>query len=186
MNLTPMRFKDYVWPHNPRIYEISYKRDIVCHRVPFGLYFLQNTGRQMRIMRGEGEFAGKGAYAQFKKLATVFYGSTPGTLVHPLWDTTTAYFAALELLQEPTEDYVKYAFEFWECCQSYEQGLKTGGDISIEQQEYEEIYHTVAPGETVWSIAHDLGISVEELMAMNREIRNPVDLEPGVCVKIHE
>ena len=58
--------------------------------------------------------------------------------------------------------------------------------ISIEQQEYEEIYHTVAPGETVWSIAHDLGISVEELMAMNREIRNPVDLEPGVCVKIHE
>lgn len=186
MNLSPMRFKDYVWPHNPRIYEISYKRDIVCHRVPFGLYTLQSTGRQMRVMRGEGEFAGEGAYAQFKKLATVFYSSTPGTLVHPLWDTTTAYFASLELLQEPTEDYVKYAFEFWECCDIYESGLKKGVDIAVKEQEYVETYYIVQPGETIWSIAHDLGMSVEELMSMNRQLKNPAMLYPGFRMVIHE
>ena len=40
MILTPMRFKDYVWPHNPRVYEMSYKKELVSHRVPFGLYTL--------------------------------------------------------------------------------------------------------------------------------------------------
>lgn len=26
MNLAPMRYKDYVWPHNPETYTISFKR----------------------------------------------------------------------------------------------------------------------------------------------------------------
>ena len=55
MNLTPMRFKDYVWPHNPKIYEIGFQWDVRAHRVPFGLYTLQNMGRQYRVLRGEGE-----------------------------------------------------------------------------------------------------------------------------------
>lgn len=186
MNLTPMRFKDYVWPHNPRIYEIKYKRDIVCHRVPFGLYTLQNTGRQMRIMRGEGEFAGDGAYSQFKKLASVFYSSTPGTLVHPLWDTTTAYFASLELLQEPTEDYVKYGFEFWECCDVYREGLQRAEDLPQPQQPEEEDYYVVQPGDSIWSIAAGLGMDVEELMGLNEDIKNPAMISPGFRMIIHE
>lgn len=186
MNLTPMRFKDYVWPHNPRVYEINYKADIVCHRVPFGLYSLQNTGRQMRIMRGEGEFAGQGAYSQFKKLATVFYGSEPGTLVHPLWDTTTAYFARLEVLQEPTENYVKYAFEFWECCSIYSQGLSPAGENLPETEQEEQQEHQVQPGENIWSIAAELGVSAEELMEQNPGIKNPIMLPPGFRVIAHE
>ena len=61
MKLAPMRFKDYVWPHNPRIYEIRYTKDIASRRVPFGLYTLQNMGRGHRVLRGEGEFSGPGA-----------------------------------------------------------------------------------------------------------------------------
>ena len=37
-----MRFGDFVWPHNPKIYEIEYNRRIVCHKVPFGLYVLSD------------------------------------------------------------------------------------------------------------------------------------------------
>lgn len=187
MKLTPMRFKDYVWPHNPRVYEIEFRRDIVCHRVPFGLYALQNTGRPNRVMRGEGEFAGEGAYEQFKELATVFYGTEPGVLVHPLWDTTTAYFVSLEVLQEPTEDYVKYAFEFWECCSGYDEGLEEAGAAGSEKAESAgEQQHTVQPGENIWSIAADAGLSVEELLELNQSIKNPGMLTPGFSMIMHE
>ena len=54
MKLAPMRFKDYVWPHNPRVYSIEYRRRVVSHAVPFGLYVLQNMGRNNRIFKGEG------------------------------------------------------------------------------------------------------------------------------------
>ena len=28
MLLTPMRYKDYIWPHNPAVYSITYERQI--------------------------------------------------------------------------------------------------------------------------------------------------------------
>ena len=60
MTLSPMRFKDYVWPHNPRVYEIEFSRQVVSHKIPMGKYSLQNLGRSHRVLRGEGEFAGEG------------------------------------------------------------------------------------------------------------------------------
>ena len=71
MTLSPMRYGDYTWPHNPKTYEIDYKRRIICHKIPFGLYALADMGRDQRILRGEGEFVEAGAYDEFKKLATM-------------------------------------------------------------------------------------------------------------------
>jgi hypothetical protein len=31
MNLSPMRFKQFVWPHNPRVYTITYQRKMAAH-----------------------------------------------------------------------------------------------------------------------------------------------------------
>ena len=180
MNLQPMRFKDYVWPHNPRVYEISYRKSLAAHKVPFGLYALQPLGRQHRVLRGEGEFSGEGAYSQFKKLATVFYSNEPGVLVHPLWDTTTAYFAALELKQEPRENYVKYAFEFWECYGGYEGGLKQ----VEEAPKKEDIFHTVTEGEHIWDIAGQYGVSAETIVKDNPQIKNPAALGSGGVIRI--
>ena len=44
--LTPMRYKSYTWPHNPRVYSIDYERKMAVHKVPFGLYHLQDLGRK--------------------------------------------------------------------------------------------------------------------------------------------
>lgn len=122
--LAAMRYKDYVWPHNPRVYTIKYRREVVARKVPFGRYCLQDLGPTRRVMKGEGEFVGRGAYDEFKKLASVFYGEGPGLLVHPVWQSAKAYFAALSLKQEPRADYVSYSFEFWECYDGYQEGLK--------------------------------------------------------------
>ena len=197
MILTPMRFKDYVWPHNPRVYEMSYKKELVSHRVPFGLYTLQNMGRQHRVFRGEGEFAGEEAYTEFKRLATVFYEASPGTLTHPLWDTTTAYFAALGLRQEPTRDYVSYDFEFWECYGGYVSGLSTPGVQAVQDVSAltaqgaagtarggRGSFHTAAYGESMWAIAEKNGMELSRLLELNPQVKNPNLIKPGDVLRI--
>ena len=83
--LSPMRFKNFVWPHNPRVYSITFERKMAVHKIPFGRHRLQSLGQTRRVLKGQGEFAGEGAYDTFKKLASVFYEETPGVLVHPVW-----------------------------------------------------------------------------------------------------
>ncbi|MCC8091483.1 MAG: LysM peptidoglycan-binding domain-containing protein [Oscillospiraceae bacterium] len=188
MKLASMRFKDYVWPHNPKVYEIRYQRDVVSHRVPFGTYILQNMGRRNRVLRGEGEFAGADAYTEFKKLATVFYDGTPGVLVHPLWDAAMAYFTALHLKQEPTENYVAYDFEFWECYDGYSTGLTvlSGGEaVAGESGEAADtLYYTAVSGDCLWSIAAAYDLSLTGLLALNPQIRNPNLLAVGDTVRV--
>lgn len=114
MRLTPMRYKDYIWPSNPGSYRISFRRVVAEHKLPFGRSVTQDLGQVCRVLEGEGEFAGEGAYEEFKRLATVFYGEGAGVLVHPVWMTTRAYFTELEVVQEPVPDYVRYRFAFCE------------------------------------------------------------------------
>ena len=97
MNLSPMRFKNYVWPHNPKVYEIGFHRNVAVHHVPFGRDVLESMGMERRILWGEGEFSGPGAYQEFQRLATVFYEETPGILVHPVWQTAKAWFVELRV-----------------------------------------------------------------------------------------
>ena len=134
--LNSMRFKDFVWPHNPTVYSISFERPMALHKIPFGRYSLQSLGMSRRIMKGEGAFAGENAYQQFKALASTFYENSPGTLVHPLWDTTTAWFVALELEQEPRENFVKYRFEFWEDYSGYKTGTERCLPYHVLRPEY--------------------------------------------------
>ena len=42
MRLSSMRFKGFVWPHNPRVYTVSFERNMAVHKVPFGRYRLQS------------------------------------------------------------------------------------------------------------------------------------------------
>ena len=59
MELRPMQYKGFVWPHNPRTYTITYDRQVAVHKVPFGRYAMQDLGMTHRVMRGEGEFVGR-------------------------------------------------------------------------------------------------------------------------------
>ena len=187
MKLASMRYKNFVWPHNPRVYSIEFERAMALNKIPFGRYVLQNLGLTRRVMRGEGEFQGANAYEQFKKLASVFYEETPGTLVHPLWDTTTAWLVELKLEQEPRPDYVKYSFTFWE-----EGPQSSAGPVMVSAQRSgeekggsrETAWHVVVKGETLWGIAADTGVTVEELIAWNPQIRNPNLIRTGEKVRV--
>lgn len=186
MRLTPMRYKSFIWPHNPRKYQIDFERSVAVHKVPFGRHCVQDLGMGGRVMRGEGEFAGEGAYDQLKALADVFYQDGPGLLVHPVWQSSNAYFTQLRLLQEPEPDYVRYSFTFREGADSYDQGLKAlaGGNTAKTAGTAEAGDHTVVQGETLWGIARRYGVELTAVIAANPWLKNPNLLYPGDKVVI--
>ena len=186
MLLTPMRYKDYIWPHNPATYSITYERQIAVHKVPFGRYCMQDLGLGCRIMRGEGAFAGEGAYDAFKELATVFYGGGPGLLIHPVWQSSNAYFTALRLEQEPLPDYVRYSFQFQEKYDGYTEELqKLGGTASSQaEKKAQPVSHIVGGGDTLWGIALRYGVALSDLLSANPGIKNPNLIQVGQQVVI--
>lgn len=193
MKLAPMRYKTYTWPYNPRVYVIEFERKMAVHKVPFGRYHLQNLGMTRRVMRGEGEFMGAGAYDEFKKLASVFYDEGPGLLIHPVWQSSSAYFVELSLKQEPREDYVSYTFTFWEDysgCAVQPAYVSAGGTAvsyngaAVPKANGQDQYHTVAKGETLWGIAVRYGLGLDDLIALNPRIANPNLIYPGQQVRV--
>ena len=185
-----MRYKEYTWPHNPRVYSIDYERKMAVHKVPFGLYSLQDLGRTRRGMEGEGEFVGEGAYTQFGQLANVFHETGPGLLIHPIWQAASAYFVSLRLDQEPLPNYVRYSFSFWEDVDYYSgevqreplpagSGSGTSGTGNTSSNRYR-----VVQGDTLWGIAQRFGLSLETLIALNPQIKNPNLIHVGDEVRV--
>lgn len=196
MLLTPMRFKEYVWPHNPRVYSIDYERIMAINKIPFGLYYLQDLGRTRRVMKGEGEFIGQDAYSQFGQLANVFYSGGPGQLIHPLWQAANAYFVSLRLEQEPLRDYVRYSFEFWEEANYYSGEVRTWSSQSTQGSGTTQtaqaaqtiqtipVYYQVVKGDTLWAIASRYGMALSDLIALNPQIKNPNLIHIGDEVRV--
>ena len=189
MRLTPMRFKEFTWPHNPEVYSVEYRRRIAVHPVPFGQCVMQELGGSYRVLKGEGVFAGDGAYQRFRELAEVFQSEGPGLLVHPVWQTERAYFTSLEAVEEPLPDFVRYRFEFWEDCGGYAGGLKPvaaagGGGASAPDGQSAAGTHTVRKGDTLWGIAKQHGVDLAALIGANPQIKNPNLIYPGEAVRL--
>ena len=187
--LPPMRYKTFTFPHNPRIYAISYQRDVAVQKVPMGIFSMQDLGRTCRVLQGEGEFYGRRAYDTFKELATVFYENGPGALYHPVWQSSRAYFTKLSLRQEPRRDYVAYSFEFREGFFGYAAIQKTkaassGSSAAAKTAASAASYVTVSPGDTLWAIASRNGMTLEALLALNPGISNPNLIHAGEKVRI--
>lgn len=194
MRLTPMRYKDYTWPHNPEVYVVEHQRRLAVHPVPFGQCVIQDLGSSYRVLRGEGVFAGENAYEQFQQLVNVFRESGPGLLVHPVWQTERAWFASLTVTEEPLPDYVRYQFEFWEDWNGYAEGLTqvdvgdtSDGDVEAAvhtDSGVETAVYLVKKGDTLWGIAKRYGVSLTALIAANPQIKNPNLIYPGDRVNI--
>ena len=184
MLLSPMRYKDYTWPHNPRVYTIDYRRTMAGQKVPFGGYLLQDLGQEHRVMEGEGEFAGEGAYREFQKLASVFYDRGPGLLVHPLWQAANTYFVSLRLEQEPRPDYIRYSFAFWEDMSYYSGEARPLQERKPAAAGAAAQVHQVVKGETLWGIAQKYGLSMQSLVGLNPGMKNPNQIQVGDEVRI--
>lgn len=192
--LPPMRYKEFVFPHNPRVYAVEFKRELAVRKAPMGAYTIQDLGRTCRVLRGEGEFIGRGAYDTFKALATVFYAGGAGTLRHPVWQASQAFFAELSLRQEPREDYVAYAFVFYEdytgAREAPVQAVKSaappsgGAGQKPAAGQSAAVYHTVLAGDTLWAISKEYGLTLAALLQLNPAISNPNVIRAGQKVRV--
>ena len=193
MRLSSMSYKNYTWPHNPETFVVEYRRQMAAHKVPFGGCVLQDLGVNCRILRGEGEFAGPGAYEEFKALAAVFQEPGAGMLTHPVWRTDRAYFVSLSVTEEPRPDYVRYSFAFWEDDSGYDGGLTENNDgrtwpgnslATSDGSGGAGRVYTVKRGDTLWGIARRCGVTLSSLIAANPQIKNPNLIYPGNEVKL--
>lgn len=171
---------------------VETQRRMAVHPVPFGPCVMENLGRGYRVLRGEGCFAGKGAYEQFRRLAEVFQDNRPGLLVHPVWRTEKAWFVSLTVKEEPLPDYVRYSFEFWEDWDGFHTGLTEvkapgtsggGSGAGTTVPEGTSLY-LVRKGDTLWGIAKRYGVPLTALIAANPQIKNPNLIYPGDRVRI--
>ena len=132
---------------------------------------------------------GSGPYEQFRQLAAVFQEGGAGVLVHPVWQTERAWFAALTVEEEPLPDYVRYSFEFWEDYSGYDTGLREEQTSSWSGAEEtppspaapaaDRSVYTVRKGDTLWAIAHSYDVELTALIAANPQIKNPNRIYPG-------
>ena len=181
--LLAMRYKDFVWPNNPRTYTLGCKRQTASLLAPMQGFTVQDLGRNSVVLRGEGEFFGSGAYEHFKSLLAVFEDKGAGVLIHPVWQCSRVLFTSLQLTQEPREDYVAYSFEF---CEAQPGSLSGKADVGGAEAEYGKgkIYHPMGAGETLWSVAAKYLLSMAELLRMNPDIDNPNHAQAGQKVRV--
>lgn len=187
--LAHMQYRNFVWPNNPSRFEVEYRRTLHSYKLPFSGYVVQNLGLQNKIIRGEGEFVGATAYDNFRKLATLFEENKGGRLIHPVWPTMHAYFAKLNLRQEPKENYISYSFEFWE----YKGSIFEDMADAMDDTDYSEInidtlrtrYYATKDGDTLTSIATDKGLLATELLRLNAHVGSVTNIIPtGTLIRL--
>ncbi len=178
--MTAMQFKTFIWPHNPKIFQARLERRVAALKHPGGGYTLQDLGVERRVFEGEGEFFGENAYEQFQALANVFCDSGAGTLYHPAWGGSSAYFTQLELLEEPRENYVAYQFTF--VAEPPEAAVQSAAEKTVQSAPLKQV--TLRPGQTLEAVCSAYGLRMEELLRKNPQIANPAMVPAGTKVAL--
>ena len=173
MNFDVMKFKNYVWPHNPSSIEVSVNRDLKDVMIPFYGSAIQDFGREKRVVSGYGQFFGADCFEQFNVLFSVFKQGGAGYLSLPGLDAFLAVFKRLELVGNSTPNVLNYSFEFWEDVVS-----------PVGNSELHDEFYTVLAGDSLWSIAAKFDVPVETLLELNPSIKNPKQLAVGKKVKL--
>ena len=173
MNSDVMKYKNFVWPHNPSTIDITVARDLKEAKIPFKGSVIQDFGREKRIVSGRGQFFGKNCMAQFESLFLAFKQGGAGYLSLPGMDSFLALFKDLKLTGTSMPNVVNYNFEFWEDLSTNATELDFQGD-----------FYTVSEGDTLWSIAAKFDASIDTLLALNPTVKSPNQLNAGEKVRL--
>ena len=90
--------------------------------------------------------------------------------------------ATADLRQEPTADYVAYRFEFWETYEGYQTAAVRQEPAAARADAAQ--YYTAVYGDSFWRIATDHGLTLEGLLALNPQVKNPNILHVGDVLRV--
>ena len=160
-----MRYKDFVFPQNPRYIEISTKRDLITESVYGEKSNVEDIAQKPIVVVGNGTFYSDDAQSLCSYLSHLLKQGTPGELHCPSLYPINAYFEKFVYSQNATKDAIDYSFSFVEVCD--------------EKKEKLELDYTLAfDGENAFDIAYRTGVSVDEIMERN-SFPTPFDIKTG-------
>ncbi len=171
MNPSIIRFKGYSWEHNPETLKITKSHRYSESDVAGGSTVLSGFGTRRRTVSGTGQLKGEDCIYQYTRLLKLQAGLDSGVLCLPDMKPFYAFFKSLELTCEPTPELITYSFEFVEDC-------------SKNNSEKEKYYHMVVGSETLWDISFMYSVGIDELVALNPEIKRVDELAQGSKVRL--
>ena len=209
--LASIVYKDFTFPFNPA--KTSYKADrsYIKHKYPeLDGTELEDLGINACVISGEGEFFGKDAYNNWRRLLQVYNEKGVGNVSHPIFtDVTRGLMVSLMANVEPTADYIRYTFDIVadteptinECLGRYiivtsgspnppsgGTGVETSGGTSRGSKN--EFVHTVVRGECLsvicarYASKYKTSISWKKIAKYNN-MKNPNLIYPGDKIKIY-
>lgn len=170
--LMQMRYRDYIWPHNPEALKIGRTKLTGNFRVPHAGGVVQDLGCAGRTVTGSGRFIGEDCLAEFGRLSHRFAQEGSGLLCLPGAKPFFAVFRSLSMTGTAGPDCVRYEFEFQE-----DGSVKATESVVADCRSY-----TCKGGETLWQVAVSFGTDVDTLLAVNPEVEWPNDLPAGLVV----
>ncbi len=129
--MTAMRYKDFIFPHNPKRIQVSYRAATAALHCPHLGSVVQNLGPRCRVVTGQGAFFGAGAAAQFAALEQLAGQQEAGYLFVPSLTPFKAYLTQLTFLGEGDGSVLFYSFEFVE-----QTAMQKGGAAYAEPAVY--------------------------------------------------
>ena len=112
--MTAMRYKDFVFPHNPQRIQVTYRAATASLHCPQLGAVVQHLGPRCRVVTGQGAFFGPEAAAQFAALEQLAAEGDAGYLFIPTLTPFKAYLTKLAFLGEGDGNILHYSFEFVE------------------------------------------------------------------------
>lgn len=166
-----LRYKNFQFPYNPSTFSVQGEKQLFHQFAPGMGSVVTDLGRTARTVTGQGEFFGSQAREQFEALWSVFLEKEDGILALPATQPFYAFFSSLVLTGEAGADVLRYQFTFVE------------SDRSLSQAYGENSQVTAQAGQTVWHLAQQTGVTVEQLYQENPALYAG-GLQEGAQVKL--
>lgn len=160
-----MRFGDFVWPVNPEKIKTVNETQFSSTLLPFSTAFSEPTVLKPRRVTGSGSFNKETSLFYIEKLRILQKNCQAMMLVLPTAEEFECVLSSLSVyLNEDMS--VDYEFEFVEADTSKDSFVASGST-------------DVIGGETVYEICERTGITLQRLLALNPEIKDPYVIEQG-------
>lgn len=167
-----IRFKGYVFEHNPRTLKITSKKNIASQSVLGEKSDIIETGDNSRVVTGEGSIHGEDCIYKFLKLFKLKEEKGSGILSLPNTKPFYAFFESLEFSADPMPNLISYKFIF------IEDNSKPLSRITSE------IYYNLRADEDLWDVSHKFNMPIETLIKLNPQLMRTDDVEEGMSIRV--
>lgn len=170
MNNIILEYKGHQFPINPAALEISNSKKLGIEHIYGGNAKAQEIDVEPSVIKGKGTFYGDDAQLQCMHICELLKENGSGWLYYPEALAIKAFFTQFDYKLDSKSNSVSYNFTFIEDC-------------SDRRSHRLFEYTSAQKGENAFNIANREGVSVSDIMALNR-YATPFDIMSGDRVRL--